>query len=107
MTRTVFLASFGLTVAMLSGCGAKPEDRMFDVCLRAAQEKLGTEDAEIDEKSMQAAVNRKDDGTWEVGGFVVFERGMANERKQTIVCHARDPDGGKGDPEVTLLQFLW
>ena len=92
---------------MLSGCGDKPEDRVFAVCLKAAQEKLGSENAEIDEKSMLAAVNRKDNGTWEVGGFVIFERGMADERKLTIACHARDPDDGKGDPEVTLLQFLW
>lgn len=107
MRRTVLVASFGFAIALLSGCGAKPEDRVFGVCLKAAQEKLGDQDAEIDEKSMQTSVTRKDDGTWEVGGFVVFERGMANERKQTILCQARDADGGKGEPEVILLQFLW
>ena len=107
MRRIVLVASCGFAIALLSGCGAKPEDRMFDVCLKAAQEKLGDQDAEIDEKSMQAAVTRKDDGTWEVGGFVVFEGGMANERKQTILCQARNAEGGKADPEVILLQFLW
>lgn len=107
MRRTILLASCGLAIALLTGCAAKPEDRVFEVCLKAAQEKLGDQDAEIDEKSMKAAVTHNEDGTWEVGGFVWFERGMANERKQTLVCQARDADGGKGEPEVTLLQFLW
>lgn len=96
-----------MVVALLAGCGEKPEQRVADVCLREAKAKLGEQDAEIDEKSMRAAVTRKTDGSWEVGGFVWFERGMQSERKQTIVCHARDVDAGKSEPEVTLLQFLW
>ena len=92
---------------LFAGCGVKPEQRVVDVCLRDAQAKLGDQDAQIDEESMRAAVTHKADGTWEVGGFVWFERGMQNERKQTIVCQARNADAGQSDPEVTLLQFLW
>ncbi len=96
-----------LAVVLCAGCGVKPEQRVVDVCLRDAKAKLGEQNAEIDEKSMRASVAHKPDGTWEVGGFVVFEPGMQSERKQTIVCHARDADTGKSEPEVTLLQFLW
>lgn len=96
-----------IAVVLLAGCGVKPEQRVVDVCLRDAKAKLGNQDADIDEQSMRAAVTHKADGTWEVGGFVWFERGMQSERKQTIICRARDADAGKSEPEVTLLQFLW
>lgn len=99
--------AFAIVVALLAGCAEKPEQKVVDVCLRDAKAKLGDQDAEIDEKSMRAAVTRKTDGTWEVGGFVWFERGMQSERKLTIVCYARDGDAGNLEPEVTLLQFLW
>ena len=107
MRRHPLTALCALVVVLFAGCGVKPEQRVVDVCLRDAKAKLGNQDAEIDEKSMRASVTHKPDGTWEVGGFVWFERGMQNERKQTIVCHARDADAGKSEPEVTLLQFLW
>ncbi len=96
-----------LTAVSGVGCGSDPADPVVAVCLKAAQEKLNDPHAQIDEESMRAAVTKKADGTWEVGGDVWFERGMQGERKQTIACHARASDNGKGEPQVTLLQFLW
>ena len=107
MRRQPQFAICAMAAMFLAGCADKPEQRVVDVCLRDVKSKIGDQDAEIDEESMRAAVTRKGDGTWEVGGFVWFERGMQGERKQTIVCHARDADGGAGEPQVTLLQILW
>lgn len=99
--------SLALTTVFGIGCGSAPAEPVVAVCLKAAQDKLNDPHAQIDEDSMRAAVTKKDDGTWEVGGIVWFERGMQGERKQTIACHARAADNGEGDPQVTLLQFLW
>ncbi len=96
-----------LAIATLAGCASKADQALIDVCARAAQEKIGDQNAEIDLESMRAAVARDPDGSWQVGGEVWFERGMHSERKQTIVCRGRDAADGKGEPEVTLLQFLW
>jgi len=97
-----------MAILLVAGCGTKAEQPVVEACLREARAKLGDHpDAQIDEESLRAAVKRNPDGTWEVGGVVWFERGMQNERRQTITCHARNADDGKGTPEVTLLQFLW
>lgn len=106
LNRTLFCA-LALTAVLGVGCGGDPLDPVVSVCLKAAKDKLNDPHAQIDEESMRTSVVKKDDGTWEVGGIVWFERGLQGERKQTIACHARAADSGKGEPQVTLLQFLW
>lgn len=106
LNRTLSCA-LALTAILGVGCGGDPVDPVVSVCLKAAQDKLNDPNAQIDEESMSNSVVTKVDGTWEVGGDVWFERGLQGERKQTIACHARAADNGMGEPQVTLLQFLW